>query len=403
MLEWRSGFGLKSSKKSVARSSLIAAWGLVSLLSGVLTLVPAPSRIFLKLKVVVSEYGYALAAVYALSVPLVRLAVPPGRTRAVWSACLALGAALTTAPVIRAAVFAKSLPFELEKAFGELASSPHRGAIPFRLLRLARLWPESLAGVEKVVFASGPEYTLEFDLYRPQPRRAETAPCVIVVHGGKWTEGDSGDFAALNPRLARLGYVVVGINYRKADRYPFPAARDDLKAAVEYVKRNAEALGADPEKIALVGRSAGGQLALLVAYEDKDPAIKGVVSFYAPTDMRYGYRDATNPWIIDHEAALELYLGGDPDATGNVYDEASPIRFVSLDCPLTLLLHGVHDELVHVAQSDRLAARLREAGAPHLYLRLPWATHGFDHNLAGPGGQISTYAIDRFLERIFGE
>lgn len=172
---------------------------------------------------------------------------------------------------------------------------------------------------------------------------------------------------------------------------------------MEYVKRNAGALGADPEKIALVGRSAGGQLALLVAYEEKDPAIKGVVSFYAPTDMRYGYRDATNPWIIDHEAALELYLGGDPDATGNVYDEASPIRFVSPSCPPTLLLHGVHDELVHVAQSDRLAARLREAGATHLYLRLPWATHGFDHNLAGPGGQISTYAIDRFLKKIFGE
>ncbi len=321
--------------------------------------------------------------------------------RVACGACLAAGIALTTAPVFRAAAFAADLPDRLERSFGASLRWTMPYGNPFRLSSLARLWPESLSGAERVVFASNPEYTLAFDLYRPKRVPSGGAPCVIVVHGGKWTEGSSEEFAALNPRLARLGYVVVAVNYRKADEYPFPAARDDLRSAVAYVKDHAEALGVDPEKIALLGRSAGGQLALLVAYEVEDPSIKGVVSFYAPTDMRYGYRDATNPWIIDNEAALELYLGGTLEAAGEAYDASSPIRFASPECPPTLILHGAHDELVHVAQSDRLAARLLEVGVPNLYLRLPWATHGFDHNLAGPGGQISTYAVEWFLRKVF--
>jgi acetyl esterase/lipase len=381
----------------------VAALGLVSLLSGILTVIRAPSILFLKLKVVATEYGYVLAAAFALSVPLIRLARLSRPTRAAWGACLAAGITLTTLPVFRATAFAGDLSYRLERAFGSSTNRSPRNEHPFCFRGLARLWPESRAGAERVVFASHPEYTLAFDLCRPPRWPSGGAPCVIVVHGGKWTEGNSEDFAALNPRLARLGYVVVGINYRKADQYPFPAARDDLRSAVEYVKENAETLGVDSEKIVLLGRSAGGQLALLVAYEERDPAIKGVVSFYAPTDMRFGYRDATNPWIIDNEASLELYLGGVPDAIGTTYDDASPISFVSADCPPTLLLHGAHDELVHVAQSDCLASRLQEVGAPHLYLRLPWATHGFDHNLAGPGGQISTYAVCRFLEKVFEE
>jgi acetyl esterase/lipase len=391
---------LKHSRKNPVLAAALAGWAVVALLSGVLTLVRAPSILSLKLKVVVTEYGYVLAALYAASVPLARLAGFSGRARAAWTTGILAGAALTAAPAVRAATFAKGLPPLLETAFGGPAGRGRPAAEPFHFRRLARPWPRSRAGVERVVFAETPGYRLEFDLYRPDRRGAGGAPCVVVVHGGKWTEGDSAEFSALNSYLARRGYTVVGINYRKAGRYPFPAARDDLRAAVEYVKRHAEPLGIDPERIALLGRSAGGQLALLVAYERRDPAVRAVVSFYAPTDLRYGYRDPTNPWVIDHEAALEVYLGGDPESAGEAYDAASPIRFVSLGCPPTLLLHGAHDELVHAVQGDRLAARLREVGAPHLYLRLPWATHGFDHNLVGPGGQISTYAVERFLERV---
>ena len=389
--------------KEFALAAAVAGWAVVALLSGLLTLVRAPSRIFLKLKVVATEYGYLLAAFYALSVPLVRLAGSSGQHRTACTASLLAGATLAVVPTARGAAFARRLPPMLDEAFGPRAVCQGPPAKPFRIRRLARFRPGPSSTAERVVFARTPEYRLEFDLYRPRRGRPGGAPCVVVVHGGKWTAGNSREFAALNPYLARRGYVVVGVNYRKAGRHPFPAARNDLRAAVDYLKRNATEIGADPERIALLGRSAGGQLALLVAYDRGDPAIRGVVSFYAPTDLRYAYGDPTNPRVIDHEAALEVYLGGGPGSSGEAYDAASPIEFVSPWCPPTLLLHGAHDELVHAVQGDRLAARLRDAGVPHLYLRLPWATHGFDHNLAGPGGQVSTYAVEKFLKKVLGD
>lgn len=354
--------------------------------------------LFLKVKVAATEYGYALAALRLIVGALVRLG-GVGRSASPRPARLMrlAGSLLLVLPVLRAALCARGLPERLGRAFGERASRAL--AQPFSLARLLKPWPRSLAA-ERIVFSKTAEYSLELDLYRPDHTPAAGSPCVVVVHGGKWTEGDSRQFASLNPYLARKGYLVAVVNYRKADRFPFPAARDDLRAAIEYVKRNAKELGADPERLALLGRSAGGQLALLVAYERPDPAIRGVISFYSPTDMHYGYRDPTNPRVIDHEQALEVYLRGDPESAPEAYDAASPISFVRAGVPPTLLVHGAQDEMVHVAQSDRLAARLRAAGVPHLYLRLPWATHGLDHNLGGPSGQVSTGAVEGFLAAV---
>jgi acetyl esterase/lipase len=150
----------------------------------------------------------------------------------------------------------------------------------------------------------------------------------------------------------------------------------------------------------LLGRSAGGQLALSVAYADPDPAIRGVVSFYAPTDMKYSYEHPSNPWVLDSRAVLEAYLGGNPAQASGTYEAASPIRFVSAGTVPTLLVHGGRDELVFPVQSERLAVRLAQAQRPHYVLRLPWATHGCDVHFNGPCGQISTYAVERFLSAV---
>jgi acetyl esterase/lipase len=104
-----------------------------------------------------------------------------------------------------------------------------------------------------------------------------------------------------------------------------------------------------------------------------------------------------NPLVIDTKSVLSAYLGGNPSEVPSNYTAASPTRLVTSSSPPTLLLHGGRDELVSVYQSDRLAQRLREAGVRHFNLALPWATHGFDYILRGPGSQISTYAIEYFL------
>jgi dipeptidyl aminopeptidase/acylaminoacyl peptidase len=94
---------------------------------------------------------------------------------------------------------------------------------------------------------------------------------------------------------------------------------------------------------------------------------------------------------------MEAYLGGNPDRVMSQYNAASPINFIGDDTPPTLLIHGGRDELVSPVQSERLAGALERAGRRHLLLILPWATHGCDFNFSGPCGQISTFAIERFL------
>jgi acetyl esterase/lipase len=241
---------------------------------------------------------------------------------------------------------------------------------------------------------AGQELRLDF---LPAQNSGEPAPLVVVIHGGSWSGGDSTQLEPLNRYLAAQGYAVAALNYRLVPAYPFPAARDDVRAAIAFLKAQAVELRIDPARIALLGRSAGGQLALLVAYTANDPAIRGVISFYGPTDMVYGYANPTNPRVLDSRAVLEAYLSGTPDSAAEAYAAASPLAFVGPSTPPTLLIHGERDELVRFHQSERLAERLAAANRPHLLLALPWATHGADFNLAGPSGQLSTYAVEHFL------
>jgi acetyl esterase/lipase len=153
----------------------------------------------------------------------------------------------------------------------------------------------------------------------------------------------------------------------------------------------------------LLGRSAGAQLALLVAYTANDPAIRGVISFYGPTDFPYIYTHPTNPAVLDSDRVLKQFLGGGLEQAPATYDAASPVNFVGHDTPPTLLIHGGRDELVWPINSQLVAERLEAAGRPYVLLDLPWATHGCDFNFTGPCGQISTYAVERFLAAVVGE
>jgi len=250
---------------------------------------------------------------------------------------------------------------------------------------------------EKLVYKNdGVELSLDF--YRSQmPGRA---PLILSIHGGSWQSGDNKDFIPMDRYLAGRGYAVADILYRLAPQYPFPAASEDVQAAIEFLRTRSDSLDIDPQRIVLLGRSAGGQIALNVGYSLRDPGIRGVISFYAPADLYWSWEHPGNPLVIDTKAVLTDYLGGGPSVAASNYDAASPIRFVNSETPPTLLLHGGRDELVSPHQSTMLSERLAEAGVPHLNVSLPWATHGFDYILRGPGGQISAYAVEYFLARV---
>ncbi len=376
------------------------AIGTASAALGSLAVIEARSWPMVVLTLGVSEWGHVLAGL-----ALIPLLPSWRRTRSgrIGAALGLLGAALALTPLLRAANLARRLPGAVTTAFGNglPRTAPNAPARPAPLVVRDLLLGVRSPSVHlyHLAYATRDGQPLKLDLYSPAIP-AVPAPCIIVIHGGSWANGDSTQMPGLNRYLAARGYAVAALNYRLAPDHRFPAARDDILAAIAYLKGHAPELGIDPRRFVLLGRSAGAQLALLVAFTADDPAIRGVVDFYGPADLVYGYEHPARKSVIDSIGVIGRYLGGSPAAVPEVYAAAAPIRHTSPNCPPTLLIHGGRDTLVAPIQSDMLAQHLAQAGAQHMLLRLPWAEHGCDVNFSGPSGQISTYTIERFLAAV---
>jgi acetyl esterase/lipase len=376
--------------------ALIVALACLSLLS----VFKAPAKPLWFAAIGATEWGhYLLIASLVAALAHWRLA-----RRWDWPSWLACGAALLYAtPFVRATHVARDLPAQLVHAFGPATprsseNAPGRSR-PLRWIGLFRSAFSPPVQISRLQYAQNSNEPLWMDLYRPT-RQDAPLPGVIVVHGGSWQSGDRQQLSDLNRYLAARGYLVASIDYRLAPGATFPAQREDVFTAIRYLKDHARQIGMDPDRIVLLGRSAGGQIALSVAYAQKDPAIKGVIAFYAPNDLVWGYAVPTNPLIMNSRKVIETYLGGPPSRVPDIYDAASPLHVVNATTPPTLMIHGDRDELVSDQHEVRLSKRLAEAGRPYFYLRMPWATHGCDANFNGPCGQLSTYAVERFLAAV---
>lgn len=247
------------------------------------------------------------------------------------------------------------------------------------------------------------DITLKLDFYPAQLANGDIVfnrPCVIVVHGGSWAGGDSRQLPELNSYLAAKGYNVAAVNYHMAPKWQTPAPVEDIKAAIAYLKAHADELHIDIKKIVLLGRSAGAQIATLAAYTMHEPGIKGVIDFYGPEDMVWGYSVPSSRLIMDSRKVMEEYIGGTYSRVPQKYFACSPLEFVNKQSPPTLIIHGDNDVLVSPEHSRRLNLKLQQNGIKHYLLKLPWATHGFDYNLNGPGGQLSTFAVEAFLNTV---
>ncbi|MBN2305458.1 MAG: alpha/beta hydrolase, partial [Anaerolineae bacterium] len=266
-----------------------------------------------------------------------------------------------------------------------------------------------------VLFAAPDGQPLRLDIYEPSRPADGPRPPVVVVHGGAWFHGDKSDYAfGLHDRwLAGQGYTVFDVQYRLTGRWPAPLA--DVKCAIRWVKANAARLNVDPDRVALMGRSAGGHLALMAAYTPGDPRFAGdcfadgsanhnaadetndrvaaVIASYAPADLRL--------WPAESGSAIAELLGGLPHEVPDVYHAASPVTHVRPGLPPTLLIHGQRDRTVPPAHTELLVNHLRAAGVTTVALRIPWGRHGVDALLVGLTGPMIQYDVDRFLARVF--
>jgi acetyl esterase/lipase len=363
-----------------------------------LTTVKAPDLFTWKVAILVGEFGQWLCLL-ALAAAAFALALPAAPGAAFWiqrvtAAACVVAAGFLVMPTVHAWRIGRTLPEALTGAFGDV---PLMRPV-FSVSNFVGLGDEPVA-IESRIFAhAGTPDALLMDFYRAAT--AAPAPCVVVVHPGGWDSGDRKQLASLNHWLARRGYAVAAIDYRLAPKHLWPAQRDDVLAALAHLKKHAAALHLDPSRFVLLGRSAGGQIAEAVAYGWPDPTVRGVVALYSPADLHFAWQYAREDDVLNSFKLVGQYLGGSPETVRGQFDEASGYLHVNRLSVPTLLMHGKLDTLVWHRQSERLAARLADRGVPHVFLDLPWATHAFDFNLRGPGGQLGTFALEWFLAAV---
>jgi len=300
---------------------------------------------------------------------------------------------LYAAPIAAAFRIAARLPERMERVL-ELPPESGKRTLPAPF-RFRRMITDPLKG--NVPFQTMPycseSLTLDFYASRTNGR----CPCILVIHGGSWSSGHSRQLPELNGKLARAGYHVAAINYRLAPGFTSPLPVEDVGNAVDFLRQHAYQLRIAPDQFVLLGRSAGGQIALQAAYTSRDPGIRGVIAFYAPADMVWGYSAPASRLVMDSRKVMEMYLGGSYPAVPEMYHGASPLEAVAGHAVPTLLIHGKNDVLVSYEHSVRLEKALHARNTPCYLLGLPFGTHGFDYVPGGPEGQLAAYAVHHFL------
>jgi acetyl esterase/lipase len=267
---------------------------------------------------------------------------------------------------------------------------------------------------------------------------------LIYAHGSGWRVGDKD--MGTRPffrRLAAQGHLVLDIAYSLWPTASVPAMVSEVNQAILWLKENGPAYGVNPERIVLMGGSAGAHLALLAAYTPGHPAfrpagapgsaddtsVRGVVAFYPPVDLLAFEEEAgdsrpSSPGLVDRIAQaimnriftvrdedggakgfdnfLAEMVGGTPAEIPDTYRLLSPIYHVGAHCPPTLLLQGSDDVFGLAPGVRRLHECLRAAGVPSALLEFPHTEHGFDLLLPhiSPTARAATRAVEQFLARL---
>jgi acetyl esterase/lipase len=262
-------------------------------------------------------------------------------------------------------------------------------------------------------YREGPSQQWRLDLAFKNGPPGKPRPAVIVIHGGGWLEGDKSSFAARKfgvpgniEDLAQLGFVALTINYRMSREAPFPAALEDCKCAVRWLRAHAREYNVDPDHIGAYGNSAGGHLALLLALLDKDAGFEGdgpyrdqsslvqaAVSDSGPLDLLHQYQHNRLKQVVSD------FMKGPPEGErAALYRKASPAFQISKATPPLLLMYGGADEQVPVETADQFVLDLGKAGLKDVsYYRLAYVDH-CPHSLIRVPGLRSV--VEEFLLRV---
>lgn len=233
-----------------------------------------------------------------------------------------------------------------------------------------------------LVYATVDGETLQLDLSSPQ-EMPTPLPLVVVIHGGGWAAGHRNDLDQMTFHLAHHGYIAATLEYRLAPKYHFPAQVQDVKAAVRFLRGNAEKFHIDPQRVGAVGFSAGAHLSMMLGVMEKSDGlddvgdfpeqsskVQAVVSFFGPTDLTTGFGDAT-------AGILHNFMGGSLKEVPDAYKQASPVTYVLADSAPMLLFQGMSDPLVPWKQAVEMGEAMEKAGAAGRVELICGAGHGW--------------------------
>ncbi|MEI9813910.1 MAG: alpha/beta hydrolase [Acidobacteriota bacterium] len=240
--------------------------------------------------------------------------------------------------------------------------------------------------LENVQYGQNGSEPLTMDGYIPEGTGKH--PAAILVHGGAWVSGDKArSVRPLFKPLSDGGMAWFSINYRLARGNSPDAlisiegltalrnASDDVRAAVDYVRAHAEEWNIDPQRIALIGESAGAHLASMAALKTTAQPVQAVVAFYSPSDLvKLAQTSPRIPDILRNAVKgtpLEAILMG-------ALRQLSPQSLITKDAPPFLMIHGTADTLVPFEQSESMCGALRSVGASCELFAVPGAGHGIN-------------------------
>jgi acetyl esterase/lipase len=220
----------------------------------------------------------------------------------------------------------------------------------------------------------------KMDAYIPALPAKGLWPAVLLIHGGGWRIGDKANARELNiaTHLTAQGYAVFSINYllNTDESVAWPTNFTDCKAALRYLKQRASEFGVDPNRVAIMGGSAGGHLAMLVGATaggagleslglptDYDDTVRCIIDFYGPHDVR-GRR-------------AKVFAGRTEAETMANAEMASPVIYFGSATPPIFIAHGTADAIVPVETSRELVEILKQRGIEHEYVEIPGAPHTF--------------------------
>jgi acetyl esterase/lipase len=371
---------------------LIILFSFISFFISLWVVIPAPIFSLLPLSVGAPEISHWLIVTNAIAafLAIVRLKSLP-----IFIGMLfALG--LSLLPAVQFPTTAERAEIAMQSKLSGIPSSPNFRSSPFNVLDAFQGIPRSqVRRTLDIPVAKPDNVQLTMNVYRPI--KTGKNPAIVMIYGGAWRSGSPNSNDQFSQYIAAQGYTVLAIDYRHAPEYKFPTQTEDIKTALKFIQQHADEYEVNLDRMAIMGRSAGGHLAMLTAYAIDAFPFRAVVNYYSPVDLTDGYINPPFPDPIDSRTVLRNFLGGTPQEFSDLYRQASPYQNVRSHLPPTLLIYGGRDHIVQSKFGRAMYENLNQNGNTAVFIEIPWAEHAFDAVFNGISNQLALYHTERFL------